>query len=728
MKSSEERILQDFDRIFQEILPERIVLYGTGQYTELIVKHLPEFHFVGLMDEKQTGNDFYGLRVFSREEVVSSGVKNIIIISNLSSAPVIYKRIEKFVKQHGIRVFYMNGLQPHTAEDCVNGSAYRGTGQSLLMSRAMGYDVISFDLFDTLIARRCLFPDEVFHIVERKAAAAGIALAEFVRRRKQIEKDLYHSGNTYYSLEDIYEEVSRYYALSDEIRDFLLRTELQAEKDMACPREEMCGCFRQLQALGKKTVICTDMYMSSSQLREILEKCGLYKADLLVSRECGASKYIGNMFSVLLKKYPGKGILHIGDNEFGDIRQAEAAGIDALYIAGAEKMMTLCGLDYLLEKAGNQSGRFMYALFAQRCFRGHLCAAGEDGRIPINTMADCGYLFLGPLVSAFFSWFLAKVQEQKPDRLLFVSRDGYLFHQLYEEVRNQSKPDSLPPSLYFLTSRRASSVAAVRTVEDIRFLVEDVCNIGGLKLEEMLEKVFGIRALEQDRLKGLTVAGIGKEAALKHVTSVYADRILEEAEEERKQYLKYIVDECGLKRDERIGMMNFVGRGVTQRCLSSLLEQDVTGFYFALEYDAEDILKDNDRAYAWYPDKMSTHTARSNIFIKYLFGEAAFSAPHGQLQRFDKTGPVFEADQKERAEQLLECHAGIRQYWSDMMDLLPDGRELMDSVETADEILGLLGNGRFRWSDEVMGFFQLQDSYCTGGKALLQEMGEENRG
>lgn len=728
MKSSEERILQDFDRTFQEILPERIVLYGTGQYTELILKYLPEFHFVGLMDEKQTGNWFYGLRVFSQEEVVSSGVKNIIIISNLSSAPVIYKRIEKFAKKNKIRIFYMNGQQPHTEEDCVPSSAYWGTGQNLLMNRAMGYDVISFDLFDTLIARRCMFPDEVFHIVERRAAAAGIVLVEFGSRRKQVEKDLYHSGNKYYSLEDIYEEVRKRYALSDEIRDFLLQTELRVEKDMACPREEMCSCFHQLQAMGKKTVICTDMYMNSSQLREILEKCGLFRADLLVSCECRASKYIGNMFSVLLKNYPEEDILHIGDNEFSDIRQAEAAGIDALYIAGAEKMMTLCGLDYLVEKTVNHSGRLMYALFAQRCFRGHLCAVGIDGRIPVKTMADCGYLFLGPLVSAFFSWLLAKVQEQRLDRLLFVSRDGYLFHQLYEEVRNKSKLDRLPPSLYFYTSRRASSVAAMRSEADIRFAVEDVCNIGGLKLEEMLEKVFGIKALEQDCLKDQTVAGLGKEAVLEHVTSVYADLILEEADKEREQYLKYIVDECGLKRGERTGMMNFVGRGVTQRCLSSLLEQDMTGFYFALEYDAEDILKENDRAYAWYPDRMSTHTATSNIFIKYLFGEAAFSAPHGQLQKFDKTGPVFEADPKDRAEQLLECHAGIRQYWSDMMDLLPDGGELMDSVEPADEILGLLGNGRFRWSGEVIRFFQLQDSYCTGGNALLQEIEEENRG
>ena len=48
-------ILRDFEKNFQMLVGEKIVLYGTGQYTELVVKNVCGVTIVGLADARRTG-------------------------------------------------------------------------------------------------------------------------------------------------------------------------------------------------------------------------------------------------------------------------------------------------------------------------------------------------------------------------------------------------------------------------------------------------------------------------------------------------------------------------------------------------------------------------------------------------------------------------------------------------------------------------------------------------
>lgn len=707
---AKDHIVKTFREYFNFLKNQDIILYGTGQYTELLLKELKEFHFIGLMDQNKTGKICYGLRVLSAQEAVCSGCKNMIIIANLSVAPIIYKRIREFVEAHEIDVYYMNGLKPAKEFDWDEGKTDWEQSAERFLETAMQYDVISFDLFDTLVMRKCLFPDEVFKLAEKRAKESGIVLEEFSKRRRKAEKELYHRGQLFYNLDDIYNILGEKYKLDDNCIGRIKQLELELELELSIPRTDVAECFRILLDAGKKTVIVSDMYLSGRQIQRLLRKCGIRSSEVYVSNECKASKYIGTMFTWLQEKYRGKKILHIGDNRQSDIENAAGNGIDGLYIANAETLMKCYGLDIFKELIHTDSGRYMYELFAQRCFACVFKRNRMKGKIYISCGRDLGYLFFGPLALGFMSWMTMQLQENAIEQILFVSRDGYLFYQIYQKIQKRYCDRNLPRAVYFLTSRRCASVASLKSEEDVRFILEKVCYSRDMNIKDILEKAFGISCREKDSRKNDTIGKYGINGVWKHIKEIYLNEILQQAKIERERYLRYIQSTGVLSH--RTGMMNFVGRGLTQKCLQDIMECDIWGFYFALEYDAAEILREKDRALSWYKERIEPHMGRMKLGEQLLQGETIFSAPHGAVIAFSDSGEVVCEQTLEARGRLIEmCQEGVLQYISDALDMEKDFELFSQNINLADAIFGMLTDGRFLLSDEIKEGIVFEDRY-----------------
>lgn len=497
-----QRELQDFRAAFSFLKGEKVVFYGTGQYTELLIQEDWEFQLIGLMDQNKTGKACFGLPVLSEEEVLHSGCKVIIIISNLSTAPIIWRRLKEFCRKSGVDIYYMNGRKPSN-EDCLPGEfTARAAGRLQLLDTAMRYDVISFDLFDTLVMRKCLFPEAVFSIVKRKAEDCGIILEDFPKRRREAEKALYHGEKPFYTLDDIYLWLRESYALGIEQAMLVKSLELETELEMVFPRTDIVECCKELLSIGKQVIITSDMYLTRAQMKLILEKCGLPDMTVYISCVCGASKHIGTLFDRLWDDFHGKHILHIGDNLRCDIKNAQKKGIDTLWVPNAAAQMDAWGLNKI--KAEN---RQLYALFVQKCFSR---AFSEEKRILISSAKDLGYLFFGPLAVGYLIWLANQVQKDKIGHLLFIARDGYIFYRLYQRLRKVYA--GLPQASYFLTSRRCVSVAAIKNTADIRFIFEDICCNRDMCLRDVLEKAYGIAADEDDKNAVRTLGEFGTDA------------------------------------------------------------------------------------------------------------------------------------------------------------------------------------------------------------------------
>lgn len=80
------------------------------------------------------------------------------------------------------------------------------------------HDHISFDIFDTLLTRKVLAPEDVFILVERRLAKDNIRISGFGKKRMQAQADL---GLTNPTLNEIYEKFQRKYRITPEIAKYV---------------------------------------------------------------------------------------------------------------------------------------------------------------------------------------------------------------------------------------------------------------------------------------------------------------------------------------------------------------------------------------------------------------------------------------------------------------------------------------------------------------------------
>lgn len=178
--------------------------------------------------------------------------------------------------------------------------------------------VQTFDLFDTLVARYCVDPLAVFHIVEAKARAPG-----FAKLRQNIEADLWRSGN--YTLDDIYAKLAGTTGWAGELIDQMKMLELVEEWENLFPIQEMVARVRH------DDLIISDMYLPQSFLRKIVDKkCGLPGLEIYVSNH---GKHHGTIWPSILARH--RILRHYGDNHHSDVIQARKAGIEAEHVTTA---------------------------------------------------------------------------------------------------------------------------------------------------------------------------------------------------------------------------------------------------------------------------------------------------------------------------------------------------------------------------------------------------------
>ena len=203
MKTSDRYFLDAFHRNF-ETLRHRgapVAIYGIGDKTRILLEHNAGFNFVGLMDRDSAGSVVYGLPVFHDHEVAARA-ECIIIVANMSVAPLIRKRIEHLSPLHGLKIFYVNGRDASGPQ-----LRPRETGHQDpegLKREIDQCDVVSFDLFDTLVMRKVLRPTDIFDIVARELSERDQIRIDFKAQRIEAERQCYRQIDRYCTIRDIY--------------------------------------------------------------------------------------------------------------------------------------------------------------------------------------------------------------------------------------------------------------------------------------------------------------------------------------------------------------------------------------------------------------------------------------------------------------------------------------------------------------------------------------------
>lgn len=647
--------------LFADYKYTKIALYGLGTETEKALKELSQnYEIVGLLDGFRENGELYGKSIISLDDAIKKEVKLIIVVARPSSCRAIAKRIGDICRKNAIMVLDIRGKnlldETKVAYDFSN---IEGIMKAQLIEKIAKADVISFDLFDTLVMRQTLLPDDVIKYIDCKLQNQGIFIEDFYRKRLASEKEL--SRYTAPTLTEIYHYMfetfddcgQRWNVTAEQLADL----EWNMDLELIVPREEVCDILKETVANGKRAYIVSDTYYSRQQLAEILKQCGIVECtDILASSDYRTGK-TQNLFSILKERENGKKILHIGDDIVADIECAHKFEIETCRLFSGFSLLELMGNLGFADYMDTLSEHLKIGMFVAKIFNSPFQFETENKRITISDIYDVGYLLCAPMISDFVLWFYSQVKQQKLKNIWFCARDGYLIKKMYEYLMKMYKQED--KSVYFLVSRTAAVRAGVQDEADIQY-VDEMKFSGTLK--ENLKERFGIDIDEIDCENILD----NENGLLK-----YKKEIIEKSNKLSENYQKYI---NGLNIEPGdIAFFDFVARGTSQIYIQRLTDSHLRGFYF-LQLDSEHMKNRGLDIRSFYSEK--TNYA---VFDNYYIFEPLLTAPHPSVKEFDKEGqPIYAAET--RCDKDIRCFEraqdGILDYFKTYIKLCPESEKV----------------------------------------------------
>lgn len=699
-------VVRCFETNFIEQGKKKIILYGLGINTRAILETLEESGVVGLMDSTCEGENIFGLPVYTMEEARKLGTCVVIVARN-SVVPIIFERIRELEEKWNFPVFNVQGerlIQKEKEKRFENNNPYWNKSEDKLLERIGKHEIISFDVFDTLIVRKCMLPVDVFDMVERELKKKGVKAGGFSLIRREAEVRI---AGSYPKLQEIYEVIRQEMGWSVETCEMACELEMKIEKVMCVPRKAMCAIYHKAIKMGKRVILISDMYLAGDEMKALLEQCGIFGYErLFISCEEKAEKKDGKLYEKI-RQAGYEGVLHIGDNEKADGEMAVKGNADAYTIMSPYEMLVQSSLSKILAYADSLEKRLLVGRMQVKLFNDPFCLGKEKGLAVVEQPHIIGYVFLAPIVSCFLFYLADEVKRRNLDKILFCARDGFVIWKLYESL-TENRAD-LPEGVYFKTSRRAITVPSIQTEEDIRLILQKPYNttMGNLLLNR-----FGIRHDEWDTdAKGMAVSTKNNNEVEQYILK-YKDRIFANAEQEKETYLSYM-EKNSILTGRQTGIYDFCSGGTIQHYFKRLTAKEVRGIYFAT-VNIPNTLYDNAEEISTLFGNIGQYEMKYHLAAHYMYLEAVLTDEHGTLIKYGlDESPVYDEAENERRsfKVIQEIQKGILSYFD---ELLEDRCWLnYENVkEFADKLLGCLFQPEScRVADELRNVVKAESSY-----------------
>lgn len=703
-------VIDSFICNFTKYKDKSIALYGIGINTKNILDNIDGFNILGLMDAENVGGHFFGKKVLSYEEVIKN-VDMIVIVARQSIVSIIYKRIEFLEKEYGIHIYTLDGelVANKNKEFIVDDIDYWKTNIEQLVTKINENEIISFDVFDTLIMRKTLQSQHIFEIVERRLYEEMNLKLDFKNIRAQCERELNEKIEAP-KFDEIYIELKNKLNIDDNLLERIKKIEIETELNCITPRSEMVNIYKYALDKNKKVYLLSDMYFSCEILEIFLKKCKIYGYEnLMVSSDYGKSKSSGKMFEYYTKLNKNKKMLHIGDNTRVDIKMAKLYNIDTFHVFSSYELFMHSSFKELLVDTSNIDNNIILGLFASNIFNNPFILNNTKGIIYINDIYQIGYLFIGPLILKFMSWFINKVKNTNYSKILFCSRDGYLIKEIYDLIVNTLNIDINIESIYFKTSRRASTVPTIENENDIELILKKPFK--GTK-GEILNLRFGIVPSLDDVKSYEYITSSTDYNEIKEYVLLYKDEIIKNAKVELKAYKKYL-DDIGITDLDNICIFDFVSSGTIQYYISKVIGKPINGLYFASNSIPNRFYKDFKQIDSLFGN-FNEFSINNNVQRYFLFLESILTDKNNTLikYRYDGTFIYEENDLKKRDFlKIEECHNGIKKFIQDYLSIYDNIINFNSDKLLVDKILGLLMSNKCIVNNKIKKFFYNSSMY-----------------
>ncbi|WP_432632233.1 hypothetical protein [Brachyspira sp.] len=288
------------------------------------------------------------------------------------------------------------------------------------------HEIISFDIFDTLLIRPYVKPTDLFLHIEKLYKIKGFHKnrieAEKLARGKYIDCEEI-------TLNQIYEEIDDKYKRFKEI-------EIELEERILTIHKENKKIYDYALSIGKKIIIVSDMYLPKNVIEKILIKnnyTNYYK--LYLSSDLMLTKASGNLYKYVIDdlNVAPSSIMHIGDHFTSDFNNAKLYGIDSVFV---EKIIdtflenNIRAKKLLNENKNNIAVSIMLGLSA-------FSSLNKNDKNN-NYWHNFGFIYGGPAVFAYMNWLKKQIIKDNINEVLFVARDGYSLKKVFDIIKPES--------------------------------------------------------------------------------------------------------------------------------------------------------------------------------------------------------------------------------------------------------------------------------------------------
>lgn len=463
------------------------------------------------------------------------------------------------------------------------------------------HDIISFDIFDTLLLRPYLNPYHLIKHIEEYTQSYGFYSArmnaEHLARCSCTRADI--------TLDEIYERISEKFR-------HLKGTELKFERLLLRPRTDVQEIYNYAVSQGRRIAILSDMYLPRDFLADVLHKNRYDKWDFMyVSGTDDVAKNIGTMYQCLLRdsNTSPQRILHIGDSVESDVNQARKCGIHTLHVPQIK--------DLFFAQKANSRFHDLYAICPDSLTTSMiLMRLVEKWHTNRNLLGDkslywhdFGYTVGGPVAYGLCKYMLDIAHRQSMEQVLFVARDGYTMRRVFDLIKS---PDDNIESFYVYAQRMLRAKCLLDWGDD---------HNADLVLNQLRDAGVNIPRLSNY---------YDKQLFLKENIDILRDN----ADKSCDEYKKYLLN-LGIDVSKNIiiadsGAATFSA----QRLLSAVLGRNLPGMYSIITN--KDFARENNISYnVWASDATTIENITSII-------EFIFMAPEPPVVDIKNCAPVYQ--------------------------------------------------------------------------------------
>lgn len=459
-----------------------------------------------------------------------------------------------------------------------------------LAYRGVDYRVISFDLFDTLVHRRCSLQT----IIDRTAEFGSrtihgdygpIPSSVFVAARGVIservkQRDTQSFGRNEIVLEELFERA---------MRPFISAPQRRAHASQKLVQYEVCNEIAGLEVdpefielvssiatRGQKAILITDMYFRKQSIIQILEELGIAKFldEVYVSAELGVTKHSGKIFDVVADDLgvTPQHILHVGDNYVSDVERPREHGWHALHYFNPDRELARRAHVHnsnLLAKDPMLRSNWIEKSFASS-------DAPDDLQHLVDTV-------IAPAFLIYTLRCLEFAEQRELDRLYFLTRDGIIFKKIAEIIQRRAhiyKGGSLTSLRKLELNRSSAFLLTYQGFEDwqwsehaVNYLAQQPFSTAGLLRAFNMDysELPGLRPNDHDRLsKVLAAEDVSSLAELFNVNLDIRDSFDSLFRERKQCVVDYLLQNGALGHD-RIGLVDIGYSGTAAKFISNYL-------------------------------------------------------------------------------------------------------------------------------------------------------------